>query len=339
MKLKFFFVCFLSCLWTTNSWAVDNGWRTIKSHGEVRCGTNLNAKTYAYKDENGYWHGIDADICRVLSAAIFGRTDKFKLVDVKPYQINDALLQNKIDVMLGETPGTASSDIENPITQAALLYYTRQMFLAHKNNNATSMKDFKGKKICIVPDNTDYFVFQNYNDKYGLDLKTLYFKDEARAKEAFLLKRCDLYTGNELYLKNIVKQMNNANIQIELLPEVIAENPIYIQVLSSNVKLAKSIKWIVNALRLAEEQDISSQNVNIFIGINDTSLKNLLGYTPDLWEKFELNPSWVPLVLRELGNYGEIYEKNLGNLSEFQIERGKNNLIKNGGLLGSENFY
>ena len=181
MKLKFFFVCFLSCLWTTNSWAVDNGWRTIKSHGEVRCGTNLNAKTYAYKDENGYWHGIDADVCRVLSAAIFGRTDKFKLVDVKPYQISNALLQNKIDVMLGETAGTASSDIESPITQAALLYYTRQMFLAHKNNNATSMKDFKGKKICIVPDNTDYFVFQSFNDKYYKDLILDYIKNFGKA--------------------------------------------------------------------------------------------------------------------------------------------------------------
>lgn len=339
MKQKICFLCLWACLFSANAWAVDAGLRFIKTRGEVLCGTDLASESYAYKDEAGYWRGIDADMCRIFSTAIFGRSDKFKLVDVKPNQVNAAIANNKIDIMLGNAPATASKDISGKATQAEIVYYVRQMFLAHKNETATSMEDFKGKKICVVTDTDDYYNMQDFSDKYKLDLRPLFFKNPADAETAFLLKRCDLYTGNELYLKSIINHMSDTSVQIEILPEVIAEKPVYAQVLKDNQKLSSSVKWIINALTLSEKKGINSKNIDIFIGLKDGSVKNLLGVNPDLWNKFELNPTWVRTAITELGNYGEIYEKNLGSLSKLKIERGKNNLIENGGLIISKSFY
>ncbi len=339
MKQKFWFLCFLSCLFAANAQAADAGLRFIKTRGEVLCGTDLSAKTFAYQDEAGYWRGIDADLCRIFSTAVFGRADRFKLVDVKANQVNAAIANNKIDIMLGNAPATASSDISGKTTQAEIIYYVRQMFLAHKNPTATSMEDFKGQKVCVISGTDDYYNFQDFNDKYKLDLRPLFFKNSVDAKNAFLLKRCDLFTGNELFLKGIIDNMSDTSVEIEILPEVIAEKPVYAQVLKDNQKLRTAVKWVVNALTLAEKKGITSKNVDIFIGLKDGSVKNLLGVNPDLWSKFELNPTWVRTALTELGNYGEIYERNLGALSPLKIERGKNNLIENGGLINTQSFY
>ena len=339
MKQKIWFLSLFACLIASNVWAADAGLRFIKTRGEVWCGTDLSSGSYAYQDETGYWRGIDSDLCRVFSAAVFGRTDRFKLVDVKAEQANAAIANNKIDIMLGDAPATASKDISGRITQAEIIYYVRQMFLAHKNNEASSMEDFKGKKVCVVTGTDDYYNFQDFSDKYKLDLRPLFFRDASSAKNAFLLKRCDLYTGNELYLKSIIQNMSDTSVQIEILPEVIADKPVYAQVLKDNQILRTSIKWIINALTLAEKKGITSKNIAIFIGLKDGSVKNLLGVNPDLWDKFQLNPTWVRTVINELGNYGEIYDKNLGDLSQLKIERGKNNLIENGGLIDAHSFY
>lgn len=339
MKQKFFFLCLLGCFLSVDAWADDAGLRFIKTRGEVICGTNLTAGTFASKDEAGFWRGIDADLCRVFSGAIFGRTDRFKLIDVKPSQVNSAFAHNQIDIMLGDASGTASLEISGHAAQAGIVYYVRQMFLSHQLDGATSMEDFKGKKVCVIAGTDDYYNFLDFNEKYKLDLKPLVFKNNLNAKEAFLLKRCDLYTGNELYLQSIINQLQNASVKIEILPEVIAEKPVFAQVSKDNPKLRIIVKWILNALALAEKRGIDSNNVGIFIGLKDRMLKNLLGENPDLWEKFGLNPTWVRTTVSELGNYGEIYEKNLGKNSPLKLERGNNNLIENKGLIGSQSFY
>lgn len=339
MKLKFLILSLFCFCLATNSYAKDPGLRFIKSRGEILCGTDLSTKSHAFKDEGGFWRGIDADFCRVFSLAVFGNAERFKLVHVPASQVDTALKTNKIDVMLGDVPGTATKDVSGLATQAGLLYYTRQLLLAHQVAGATSMEDFKGKKICLVMGTDDYYNMKDFSDKYKLDLRPLFFRTKDKAKEAFLLKRCDLYSGSELYLKNILNQIDNPNLPLEILPEVIAEKPVYVYVDKNNQGLRLALKWIINALNLAEKQNISSQNVDIFIGLENGSIKNLLGENPELWQKFGLVPNWVKLALKQFGNYGEIFEKNLGSGSEFFIDRGKNKLIQDGGVLDAQAFY
>lgn len=338
MNLKFTGLLLFSLLFAANAEAADAGFRYINTRGVVRCGTDLAPKTYAYKDEGGYWRGIDADLCRVFSTAIFGRSDRFEMIDVKSYEVAKALATNKIDIMLGNVPATATRDIASKATQAELMYYGRQMFLVHHIEDADSMEAYKGKKVCAVIDSEDLFNLQEYSDRYNLDFNTLLFKDAPHAKEAFLINRCDILTGSEMYLRSIYKQLGSDTMNIEVLPEVIAYKPVYAQVHRDNHTLRTSIKWIINAMTLAERKGINSKNLEIFIGIKDASTKNLLGINPQLWQRFQLQPEWVKTAIGELGNYGEIYERNLGELSEFNIPRDKNRLIENGGLIKSQSF-
>lgn len=341
MTLLRFSLCFLwfSLINTVSvQAAADAGLRYIQTRGQVRCGTDLNSKYYAHKDEDGFWRGFDADICKAISQAIFNRSDRFTMVDVRPEGITRALSTNKIDVMLSSAPFSAGTEISFKSMPVDILYYDQQMFLARRIEGASSMEAYKGSKVCVISDSADFYNLQNYSNKYKLDLIPLPFKLQQRATEAFLLKRCPLLTGNSIYLKNILTSRFENSDEVMLLPESIAIKPMYAIVAKDNNTLRIIIKWIFNALKLAEEHGITSQNVKINIGTKDLSLQNLLGDNPALWTKFGLNPNWLRKSIEDIGNYGEIYERNLGADSPLAIERNENRLIKDNGLISVQPF-
>lgn len=340
MKLKFVFCCFLSLTFASEALAAaDAGLRYMQTRGVVRCGTDLSAQTYAYKDENGYWRGIDADLCRVLALAVLGDKERIEMVNVSTNMVSKYLTTNKIDIMLGGAPYSASNEIRSLATPVDIIYYDKQMFLARNADKATSMEDYKGQKVCVVNNSDDQYNLEEYNARYNLDLKPLFFSNNQRAKEAFLLNRCTLLTGNALFLTNVLKSAGIKDTTTQVLPEVISVKPVYAFASKGNNTWRISAKWLLNALKLAEDIGITSENINIFIGVSDTSTKNLLGVNPDLWNKFKVqNPQWLRQELKELGNYGEIYERNLGKKSEFKLEREQNKLMKDGGLIIPQPF-
>ena len=337
MKLKnfaFLAVAAVLALMTTESAAKDgDGLKYISTRGEIRCGTDLSTRTYAHKDEYGEWKGFDADICRLFSLAIFGDSSHFKLVHVSAPEISQALADNKIDVMLGNTALSAAYEMKSKANAAEILYYDRQMFLAEAKPGAKSMEAYRGSKVCAVGNSEAANNIRNYSRKYELDLKILPFRSAAEAKAGFYLKRCQLLTGNETYLRGLAKTVKTSNSRSVVLPEVIARRPVYAYVSRDNNQLRLIAKWILNAPRIAEEEGMNAQNIKIFIGNTDNSIRNLLGDSPDLWQAFGLRPDWVKKAISELGNYGEIYERNLGKDSPLKIDRDQNNLIKNDGLI------
>ena len=342
MKLSRLILCFL-CLGLGNVSdafaAADAGLRYIQTRGTVRCGTDLRSKFYAYKDEDGFWHGFDADICKAISLAVFNRSDRFTMVNVSQEDITRALSTNKIDVMLGGAPYSAGMEISSQATPIDVIYYDKQMFLARNADKAGSMEDYRGQKVCVVNNSEDQYNLEEYNARYNLDLKPLPFASSQRAKEAFLLNRCTLLTGNALYLTNTLKSAGIKDENTMVLPEVISVKPVYAFASKNNNALRISAKWILNALKLAEDIGINSSNIDIFIGVEDTSTKNLLGVNDALWNRFKVrDPQWVRKALKEIGNYGEIYEKNLGRESEFKLEREQNRLLKDGGLIIPQPF-
>lgn len=340
MKLKFVFCCFLSLTFASEALAAaDAGLRYMQTRGVVRCGTDLSAQTYAYKDENGYWRGIDADLCRVLALAVLGDKERIEMVNVSTNMVSKYLTTNKIDIMLGGAPYSASNEIRSLAAPVDIIYYDKQMFLARNADKATSMEDYKGQKVCVVNNSDDQYNLEEYNARYNLDLKPLFFSNNQRAKEAFLLNRCTLLTGNALFLTNVLKSAGIKDTTTQVLPEVISVKPVYAFASKGNNTWRISAKWLLNALKLAEDIGITSENIDIFIGVSDTSTKNLLGVNPDLWNKFKVqNPQWLRQELKELGNYGEIYERNLGKKSEFKLEREQNKLMKDGGLIIPQPF-
>lgn len=336
MKLKWLILAIGMFFYTTDGVAADAGFRFIKTNGLVRCGTDLSTDAYARKDADGIWRGIDADLCRVFSIAVFGSGDAFELVHVDTLAVDKAIAANKVDIMLGNAPFSASAEIAGKGKAVEVIYYDRQMLLARNAKNAKSMKDFSGKNTCTVAGSEDLYNLELFMDKYDLSMNLLKFPNYKRAKEAFLLNRCDILVGNETTLKAM--QMNIAKKEISIPPEVIAYKPIYAIVHKDNVTLQVAVKWIMNAIILAEDYGINSKNVDIFVASKNKSVRNLLGLDKELWRSFGLEPEWVKIAVKELGNYGDIFNRNLGEQSFLQLSRDKNKLIKDDGLISSEIF-
>ena len=339
MKLKTLIWSSLLLLAATEAFAADAGLRYIGSRGLIRCGTDLSTRSYAYKDEEKVWRGIDADLCRVFSMAIFGNSGRFEMIDVQANEISKALSSNKIDIMFGNNAMNASYEINSKANAVDIIYYDKQVFLAKPlEEEATSMAAYKGSNVCAVKNSEDLNNIYEYNRKFEAEFKPLSFINAAKAKEAFFLNRCPLLTANEIYLKGLAQSVVTKDKSMEILPEIVAYRPIYAYVNKENITLRIVSKWILNALLLAEAQNITSKNVDVFIGLTDNSTRNLLGAEKKLWLDFGLKPDWVQKAVRELGNYGEIYERNLGKDSDNKIERDKNNLIENGGLMKYQPF-
>lgn len=339
MKLKTLIWSSLLLLAATEAFAADAGLRYIGSRGLIRCGTDLSTRSYAYKDEEKVWRGIDADLCRVFSMAIFGNSGSFEMIDVQANEISKALSSNKIDIMFGNNAMNASDEINSKANAVDIIYYDKQVFLAKPlEEEATSMAAYKGSNVCAVKNSEDLNNIYEYNRKFEAEFKPLSFINAAKAKEAFFLNRCPLLTANEIYLKGLAQSVVTKDKSMEILPEIVAYRPIYAYVNKENITLRIVSKWILNALLLAEAQNITSKNVDVFIGLTDNSTRNLLGAEKKLWLDFGLKPDWVQKAVRELGNYGEIYERNLGKDSDNKIERDKNNLIENGGLMKYQPF-
>ena len=337
--MRLSFLLFISALFINSTADAQGlGWQNALMRGNVACGTDLSTDAYARKDDNGFWQGIDADICRLFSFAVFGNANSFQMVQTSPEQAAKYLKNGKIDVMLSQAPATATSEINSNAIPAEIIYYDNQVFLADSENNATSMEDYIGQKVCSVTNSENLYYLDDFNERYGLELKILKYPSFQKAKEAFLIKRCQLISGSETQMKSILKMSTVQNRKLLVLPEVIAIKPVYAQIAPNNDILRRQIKWIINAPILAEHLKISSQNIDTFISSKDKSTQNLFGINPDLWKSFSLSPDGMKKAIKELGNYGEIYDRNLGSESEFQIKRDKNKLIEDGGLIKYQLF-
>jgi len=307
--------------------ASDNSVSNIQNRGKVYCGTNKNNSDLAYKEEDGSWHGFDSVICRAVSAALLGNKELFEMKPINMANASKLLREGRLDIVIGEFALPAETEITSNIFNIDVLYNEKVMLLAHKIENATSMEAYKGSKVCMVRNSIDTYYLNNFNDKYNLELKRLFFPSREKAAEAFYLNRCMLLPGASNELKKIVKNNFKGKDYIEILPETIGLRPVYIMVDKENTRLAITIKWILNALRLAEIYDITSENIPLMLGDKDTSVQNLLGTRTELWDKFKVNPTWIRKFIAEEGNYGEIYERNLGpntplNLDMITPERG-----------------
>ncbi len=302
----------------------DMVWRN-----KVRCGSNLNVKSFASYDD-GVWTGIDADMCRVIAQAVLGDNKKIEMVNVNPKDAYKMLDAGKIDVMLSGMTYSARIETSRQALSAGLIYFDHQMLMVGADESA-DLENFRGKKICISTD-SDYFKnFDDYNMRYNLGISYLTFNTLDQAKEAFLLKRCQMMTASGLMLNGILKDLPSAKAKI--LPLQISMQPVYAFVQRDNQELRLALKWIFNALFLAEQYDINVQNLGFYATNDNPEIRNLLGDDEDLWTDLKVKPHWVREVISTLGNYGDIYDRNLGVNSDYHLKRGEGKLVKDGGTI------
>ncbi len=332
MKLKFSFAILLFCLLPIKADATEI---SLLDNGVVRCGTNLSTDTFAYREDD-MWKGYDADICRAFAWAMYGNGKKIQMVNVKSHEIENALVSGKIDVMLSNNVSMAAMEAKQRASAVGLLYYDRQMFAAKEApKDITSMKDFTGKKVCVFA-GADYLDnLKSYNKEYKLGFRIMAFKSLRKARNAFLLKRCDLLTFQGLSLQSIIK--DSPGKELIVLPEEFAHRAVYAYVSPHNNHMRIVAKWVLNALYAAENMGMTKENAKEFVYKKNQENKNLFG-EEILWKFLKVNPQWFKLAVADVGNMGEIFDRNLGSQSMFKLKRGKAALVKDGGTVTVEPF-
>lgn len=308
--------------------------RRVKQRDVVRCGTNLQLKCFAYREDD-MWRGIDADFCKAIALAVVGDADHMEMINVEADEVSQALSSGKIDVMLSGAPVSARSEISRNIMPVGVLYYEPQMLMMSEKAGEKD-DDFVGKKICVA-EGTDYARnFESFNYEHNLESKSLMFPTVKAMREGFLLKRCDMATAGAVYLSGMKQAMAKSNFKI--FPEPISVAPVMATVARGNNDFGLAVKWVINGLQLAEQYGMNAKNLNFFRGHNNPEIRNLMGDDPKLWNGLGLFPKWLDQAVAIVGHYGAIFERNVGEESDYKIKREHGKLIKDGGVIYPEPF-
>ena len=308
--------------------------KAIQKRGKVRCGTNLQTKVYAYKEDNG-WYGIDADFCKAFALATLGSADKIEMINIEQPEIVTALNSGRIDVMLSGSSMTARLEMYSGLERAGILYYEPQQLMFYDADGSKD-SDFVNKKVCVLQDSSYFNNFDVFNLENNLKSNYLKLPSLRLLREALMLKRCDIATGGATFLNGMKEAVLSEHMTI--FGEAIAYMPVYALVKRDNADFVQSVRWIINALQLAEQYGIEAKNIKFFEAHNNPEIRNMMGDDYDMWLRLGLLANWLKDAIPLLGNYGEIYERNLGEDSDYQIPRGAGRLAKDGGAISPVTF-
>ncbi|MCQ2741024.1 MAG: transporter substrate-binding domain-containing protein [Alphaproteobacteria bacterium] len=329
-KIIAFILGFFFILSTSNAAEVNIGITAIQNRHHVVCGIDRNYKHLADK-QNNEWNGFDVDICRAVAAATIGNAESFKLLYVSKENISTALNSGKVDIILGNHMLSPKEEKDMFVLPVSPLYINKIIFAARATKEALSMKDYAHSKVCVLRNSPVQALLETYNQDHALGFNLLELPTTASLKEAFYLKRCDLISGDEVFIKSIVIDLKNSDA--EILPEVIGYIPVKAYSSGYNSRFNTILNTILNSLKYAHQEHIFSQNIETFKMSKSTAVQNLLGYNKNFWNSLSISPQWATDYISVYGNYNQLLEKNLGQLSVLELDQKHNDLIENGGFL------
>jgi general L-amino acid transport system substrate-binding protein len=310
----------------------------VKERGELRCGIAELGPGLARPDETGRWTGFFPDLCRAVAAAVLGDSEAVAFLPSTMKMRIDALRQGELDVLMSPTTWTLGRETGLGITFAAVALYDGQGFLVTTGRPA----DGTPTRACVVEQTTSERNLADYTKARNLTWSVATFKTRQGRDEAMLQDRCDMLSGDRLDLVATQRMLKEHGKDTRLLTEVISREPVGPTVRSSDPQWASVIRWVLFALILAEEKDITAARAAGTApgppGIVDDEAARLLGRDPEVGLGLGLGPNWAARTIAAVGNYGEIFERNLGTGSPLHLERGLNALWTRGGLLYSPPF-
>lgn len=304
---------------------------TTKNNGYLSCGLNTGLPGFASPDSKGVWKGIDVDACRAVAAAIFGDASKVKYAHLNAKERFTALQSGEVDMLARNTTWTATRDTSLGLTFTGVNYYDGQGFLISKNLGVTSAKELDGATVCIQAGTTTELNLTDYFKANKMEYKPITYDTSAQTIEGFEAGRCDVLTSDasQLYgLRTTLKDPNSAMV----LPEIISKEPLGPVVRQGDDKWFKIVRWSHIAMLNAEELGITSANVDEMLKSANPNVKRLLGESGNFGEFLGLDNKWAYNIIKQVGNYGEVFERNVGTGSPLGISRGLNALWKDGGI-------
>jgi general L-amino acid transport system substrate-binding protein len=305
----------------------------VKQAGQISCGVQTGLAGFAAPDSQGRYAGFNVDICKALSAAIFGAVDKVKYVPLTAQQRFTALQSGEVDLLSNNTTDTLQRDTALGLNFAPIVFYDGQGFLVPKKLAVKSAKELNGATICVQPGTTTELNLADYFRANKMEYKPVVIEKLDEVENAFYSGRCDVFTGDASGLNaNRLSRAPNPDDYV-ILPERISKEPLAPVVRHGDEEWSDIVRWVVYALFEAEEKGITSKNVDEMLKSDDPNIKRILGVTPGAGKSLGLDEKWAYNAIKLVGNYGEIFDRNLGKDTELKFERGINNLWTRGGMI------
>ena len=304
----------------------------VKARGQLICGIATGVAGFAQQDDKGKWLGLDIDVCRAVSAAIFGDAEKVKYVPTTAQQRFTALQSGEVDMLSRTTTYTLTRDTALGLEFTGINYYDGQGFMVPKKLGVKSAKELNGASICVLTGSTSELNIADYFRTNKMTFKPVLFEDPDQSRGAFFGGRCDAYSGDQarLYATRVANAPNPDDYIV--LPEIISKEPLGPVVRHGDNQFADIVRWAQYAMLEAEENGITSKNVDEMLKSDNPSIKRILGVTPGMGKALGVDDKWVYNIVKQVGNYGEIFERNVGMGSPLKVERGQNALWTKGGL-------
>ena len=297
----------------------------VKANDVVVCGVNTAAPGFSNADSKGNWTGLDVDYCRALAAAVLGDANKVKFVPLNSPQRFSALQAGEVDVLARNTTWNLTRDASLGAVFVGTNYYDGQGFLVPKKLNVKSAKQLNGATICVQSGTSSEPSVADYFKSNGMKYKAVLFDTTEATQGAFLSGRCQVYTTDMSDLAGARTKAPNPDDYV-ILPEVISKEPLGPSVRRGDNEWFQIARWVLNAFIEAEEKGITQANADELRKTStDPNVKRLLGSGEDMGKLLGLDKDWSYRIVKQVGNYGESFERNLGPKTPLALPRGINN--------------
>ena len=304
---------------------------TVKKKAHLRCGVSQGLPGFSSPDKKGRWRGIDVDVCRAVAAAVLGDASKVKYVPLSAKERFTALQSGEIDLLSRNTTWTLKRDSSLGVVFTGVTYYDGQGFMVRKDLGVKAAADLDGASVCTNLGTTTELNVADYFRSKNMKYKLVTFEKTDETLKAYDAGRCDVYTTDQsglyalrLLLKDPKKHM--------ILPDIISKEPLGPVVRHGDNKWGDIVRWTLYVLLSGEEYGLSSKTVDKKLASKNPAISRILGVQTNMGESLGLKKDWAFQVLKQVGHYGEMFDRNLGKDSPLKIERGINRLWNEGGL-------
>ena len=303
----------------------------IKQRGMLVCGANTGLPGFSVPDKQGNWSGMDVDFCRAIAAAIFNDATKVRFIPTSSVTRFATLQSGEVDVLSRNVTWTSSRDTALGFNFGPVTYYDGQGFMVKKSLAAKSALDLSGATVCVNQGSTTELNLADYFRSNKMQLKVVSFPTGEESVKAYEAGRCDSFTTDVSGL--YAERLKLANVSDHvILPEIISKEPLAPAVRHGDDQWFDVVKWVHFARITAEELGVTKANVDEQLKSTNPDVRRLLGVEGKHGEAMGLSNDWAYRMIKQTGNYGENFERNVGAASELKIARGLNNLWTNGGL-------
>jgi len=305
----------------------------VKSRGQVVCGVNTSGPGFSNADSQGKWTGLDVDFCKAVAAAVLNDANKVKFVPLNSQQRFTSLQAGEVDVLSRNSTWTLTRDASLGIVFTGINYYDGQGFMVPKKLSIASAKKMNGATVCVQAGTTSEKNVADYFGANNMKYKPVVFDTAEAITSAFFSGRCQVYTTDMSDLAGARTKAPKADDYV-ILPEVISKEPLGPSVRRGDDEWFEIVRWTLFAMLEAEEDGLTQGNVDSQkASSKDHNVQRFLGVSEDTGKLLGLDKEWAYRIVKQVGNYGESFERNLGPKSPVGLPRGVNNLWTKGGLM------